>query len=169
MDIDATSNATVLLVSSNGDAPIAVPFSVVSKCVTITDMIEDFGGVEVVAQTPIPLHNIDTPTLRRVIEFLTLVRDNNVTSFDTKSRLVPWMRTFVKTLENNGPDVYQMILALNYLNARIPLSIMQEAVAEKLRGKTPDEIRATFGIANDFTAAEEEEVRRANQWLNDRR
>lgn len=33
-----------------------------------------------------------------------------------------------------------------------------------IKGKTPEEIRTTFNIKNDFTAEEEEEVRRENQW-----
>jgi hypothetical protein len=31
-------------------------------------------------------------------------------------------------------------------------------------GKTPEEIRKTFNIKNDFTPEEEEEVRKENQW-----
>lgn len=34
-------------------------------------------------------------------------------------------------------------------------------------GKTPEEIRRTFGIKNDFTPEEEEEVRRENMWAFD--
>lgn len=33
-----------------------------------------------------------------------------------------------------------------------------------IKGKTPEEIRKTFNIKNDFTPEEEEEVRRENQW-----
>lgn len=33
-----------------------------------------------------------------------------------------------------------------------------------IKGKTPEEIRKTFNIKNDFSAEEEEEVRRENQW-----
>ena len=36
-------------------------------------------------------------------------------------------------------------------------------VANLIKGKTPEEIRRTFGIKNDFTP-EEEEVKRENQW-----
>jgi len=32
-----------------------------------------------------------------------------------------------------------------------------------IKGKTPEEIRKTFNIKNDFTPEEEEEVRRENQ------
>ena len=37
-------------------------------------------------------------------------------------------------------------------------------VANMIKGKTPEEIRKTFNIRNDFTPEEEEEVRRENQW-----
>ena len=37
-------------------------------------------------------------------------------------------------------------------------------VANMIKGKTPEEIRKTFNIMNDFTPEEEEEVRRENQW-----
>jgi S-phase kinase-associated protein 1 len=33
-----------------------------------------------------------------------------------------------------------------------------------IKGKTPEEIRKTFNIKNDFTPEEEEEVQRENQW-----
>ena len=37
-------------------------------------------------------------------------------------------------------------------------------VAGMIKGKTPEEIRRTFNITNDFTPEEEEEVRRENAW-----
>jgi S-phase kinase-associated protein 1 len=39
-----------------------------------------------------------------------------------------------------------------------------QTVADIIKGKTPEEIRAYFHIKNDFTPEEEEEVRRENQW-----
>ena len=39
-----------------------------------------------------------------------------------------------------------------------------QTVADIIKGKTPEEIRAYFNIKNDFTPEEEEEVRRENQW-----
>jgi len=37
-----------------------------------------------------------------------------------------------------------------------------------IKGKTPDEIRETFNITNDFTPEEEEQIRRENEWAEDR-
>ena len=54
--------------------------------------------------------------------------------------------------------------AANYLNIDPILDAAAEGVAALMRGKSPEEIRQTFGIINDFTAEEEEEIRRENQW-----
>jgi S-phase kinase-associated protein 1 len=37
-----------------------------------------------------------------------------------------------------------------------------------IKGKTPDEIRKTFNIKNDFTPAEEEQVRKENTWCEEK-
>ena len=54
--------------------------------------------------------------------------------------------------------------AANYLNIKNLLDLTCQTVADMIKGKTPEEIRTTFNIKNDFTAEEEEEVRRENQW-----
>ncbi|CAN0923059.1 SKP1-like protein 1A [Linum grandiflorum] len=41
---------------------------------------------------------------------------------------------------------------------------VDQTVADMIKGKTPEEIRKTFNIKNDFTPEEEAEVRRENQW-----
>ncbi len=54
--------------------------------------------------------------------------------------------------------------AANYLNIKNLLDLTCQTVADMIKGKTPEEIRKTFNIKNDFTPEEEEEVRRENQW-----
>lgn len=87
--------------------------------------------------------------------------------------------------------LFELILAANYLNIKPlldltcgrveawgarretsapraptppPLPPSCLTVANMIKGKTPEEIRKTFNIPNDFTPEEEEEVRRENQW-----
>ena len=57
-----------------------------------------------------------------------------------------------------------MFQAANYLNIKSLLDLTCQTVADMIKGKTPEEIRKTFNIKNDFTPEEEEEVRRENQW-----
>uniref|UniRef100_A0A804NLQ8 SKP1-like protein n=1 Tax=Zea mays TaxID=4577 RepID=A0A804NLQ8_MAIZE len=64
------------------------------------------------------------------------------------------------------PNVNSKILskAANYLNIKGLLDLTCQTVADMIKGKTPEEIRKTFNIKNDFTPEEEEEIRRENQW-----
>ncbi|KAG6422699.1 hypothetical protein SASPL_113077 [Salvia splendens] len=60
--------------------------------------------------------------------------------------------------------LFDLILSANYLNIKSLLDLTCQTVADMIKGKTPEEIRKTFNIKNDFTPEEEEEVRRENQW-----
>jgi S-phase kinase-associated protein 1 len=37
-----------------------------------------------------------------------------------------------------------------------------------IKGKSVEEIRKTFNIVNDFTPEEEEQIRKENEWCEDR-
>lgn len=36
-----------------------------------------------------------------------------------------------------------------------------------MKGKNPEELRRTFNIKNDFTAEEEDQIRKENAWCED--
>lgn len=56
--------------------------------------------------------------------------------------------------------LFKLLLAANYLNIRPLLGLCCAKVASLMKGRTPDQIRAVFNIRNDYTQAEEEEVRK---------
>jgi len=47
------------------------------------------------------------------------------------------------------------------------LDVSCKTVANMIKGKSPEEIRRTFNIKNDFTPDEEEQIRRENAWCED--
>ena len=71
----------------------------------------------------------------------------------------------VSYLETNG-IVAELVLnpylsrvqAANYLDIKGLLDVTCKSVANMIKGKSPEEIRKTFNIKNDFTPAEEEQV-----------
>ncbi|XP_045140976.1 S-phase kinase-associated protein 1 [Echinops telfairi] len=59
-------------------------------------------------------------------------------------------------------------VAANYLDIKGLLDVTCKTVANMIKGKTPEEIRKTFNIKNDFTEEEEAQVRKENQWCEEK-
>ena len=72
-----------------------------------------------------------------------------------------WDREFVDVAL---AQLFEMILAANFLDLKPMLDITCKAVAEMIKGKTPDEIKAVFGVEGDFTEEEKQQVLRDNPW-----
>lgn len=58
--------------------------------------------------------------------------------------------------------------AANFLEIKDLLDLTCKTVANMIKGKSPEEIRVTFNIKNDFTPEEEEQVRKENEWCDER-
>ncbi|URE41471.1 SKP1-like protein [Musa troglodytarum] len=122
---------------------------------TIRHMIED--GC---AESGIPLPNVTSRILAKVIEYCNKHVDASSKSSDDED-LKAWDAEFVKV---DQTTLFDLILAANYLNIKSLLDLTCQTVADMIKGKTPEDIRKTFNIKNDFTPEEEEEIRRENQW-----
>jgi len=63
--------------------------------------------------------------------------------------------------------LFELILAANYMDIKPLLDLTCAKVASMIKGKTPEQIRKTFNITNDFTPEEEEAVRAENKWAEE--
>jgi S-phase kinase-associated protein 1 len=63
--------------------------------------------------------------------------------------------------------LFELILAANYMDIKPLLDLTCATVASMIKGKNPDEIRATFNITNDFSPEEEAQVRDENKWCDE--
>ena len=101
--------------------------------------------------------------LAKVIEYckyhVTAKKEN-----ESEQKVKEFNSAFVKV---DQATLFEIILAANYLNMSGLLDLTCMTVANMMKGKTPEEIRKTFNIKNDFTPEEEEEVRKENQWAFD--
>jgi S-phase kinase-associated protein 1 len=56
----------------------------------------------------------------------------------------------------------------SYLHVLTSLYAFFHDRANMIKGKTPEEIRRLFNIQNDFTPEEEAQIRKENEWAEDR-
>ncbi|XP_010442189.1 PREDICTED: SKP1-like protein 1B [Camelina sativa] len=161
----------ITLKSSDGEN-FEIEEAVALESQTIKHMIEDDC-----ADNGIPLPNVTSKILSKVIEYCkkhveaaaaksetavaTAATTTTVASGSSDEDLKTWDSEFIKVDQGT---LFDLILAANYLNIKGLLDLTCQTVADMIKGKTPDEIRKTFNIKNDFTPEEEEEVRRENQW-----
>ena len=151
-----SSAKKITLKSSDGEA-FEVDEAVALESQTIKHMIEDDC-----ADSGIPLPNVTSKILAKVIEYCKKhVEAANPEDKPSEDDLKAWDAEFVKV---DQATLFDLILAANYLNIKSLLDLTCQTVADMIKGKTPEEIRKTFNIKNDFTPEEEEEVRRENQW-----
>jgi S-phase kinase-associated protein 1 len=73
-----------------------------------------------------------------------------------------WDREFVSELDVAG--LFDVMLAAHYLDYKWLLDLLCKGVADMMEGMTTEQIRAAFGIVNDFTPEEEAEIARENPW-----
>ncbi|KAA0049758.1 hypothetical protein IC582_001436 [Cucumis melo] len=151
-----SSSKKIVLRSSDGET-FDVDEIVAVESQTIKHMIEDDC-----VDTVIPLPNVTSAILSKVVEYCKMhVETDDKDSKVIDDTLKTWDAEFVKVDQNT---LFDLILAANYLNIKSLLDLTCQTVADMIKGKTPEEIRKTFNIKNDFTPEEEEEVRRENQW-----
>ncbi|XP_051144484.1 SKP1-like protein 1A [Andrographis paniculata] len=160
----ADSGARLIVLKSSDGETFEVEEAVALESQTIKHMVEDD-----VVDTCIPLPNVTSKILAKVIEYC----KRHVASAAAKSSNTDGplssvdedLKTFdAEFVKVDQSTLFDLILAANYLNIKSLLDLTCQTVADMIKGKTPDEIRKTFNIKNDFTAEEEEEVRRENSW-----
>ncbi len=129
------------------------------RSVTIKNMVEDTG-----MDICVPVPMVESQTLIKVIEYLKYHQraEEETVPEDERQR---WDKDYVRV---DDATLFNLILASNYLDIKPLLDLACKAVADEIKGKTPEEIRVRFNIKNDFTPEEEEEVKRENAWCEER-
>ncbi|XP_074310405.1 SKP1-like protein 1A [Silene latifolia] len=164
---ETKTSKKILLKSSDGE-DFEVDEIVALESQTIKHMIEDEC-----ADNAIPLPNVTAKILSKVIEYCkkhvnaAAAKTADATTTTTAAasvgddELKKWDEEFVKVDQST---LFDLILAANYLNIKDLLDLTCQTVADMIKGKTPEQIRETFNIKNDFTPEEEAEIRKENQW-----
>jgi len=158
--------------SSNDGENFEVNKDVIKLSNTIKTMLEDLGDNEEEGgeQEIIPLQNVNGSILKKVLQWCQYHKDDPppLEEDDNKEKrtddIPSWDQEFLKVDQGT---LFELILAANYLDIKGLLDVTCKTVANMIKGKTPEEIRKTFNIKNDFTPEEEEQIRKENAWCED--
>ncbi|KAJ1969770.1 hypothetical protein IWQ62_000409 [Dispira parvispora] len=171
--MDSTKNDTdTVVLRCYDNKEFVVPRKVARKSVLISNMMEDIPD----GSGAIPIHNVRGLVMEKVLEYCTHYADTEVQEdegdsdeeFDVPARTIdikPWDAKFIDV---DVEMLFELLQAANFLEIKPLLNLGCKTVASMLKGRTPEEIRKQFNIPNDFTEEEEEQIRKENQWAEDR-
>lgn len=150
------------LIASTGEK-FTVPKPVATMSVTVKNLVDDVGANEV------PLPNVTGPILDRTLQYCRWHHEHPSPvgedgTVQEHQEATVWDQDFVKI---DQATLFELILAANYMDIKPLLDLTCKTVANMIKGKTPEEIRRTFNIKNDFTPEEEEQVKRENDWCSE--
>lgn len=166
MEVDEGN--TVNLVSKEGDA-YEVAIAVAKMSELVASMLNDNEDDDEVTEIPLP--NVKATVLAKVIEFCSHHKQEPMTEIEKplKSAVMgevvqKWYADFINVEQ---VLLFELILAANFMDIKPLLDLTCATVASQIKGKTPEEIRQTFNITNDFSPEEEAQVREENKWCDE--
>lgn len=152
----------VMLISNDGQS-FEVSSDAIKKMNVMIALLEECGEDQ-----EIPLQ-IDSQTLTKVLEYVNMDLKNpqNVDD-DKKDKSYEFSPDEEEFFNVDQGTLFSLIQASNYLEYPRLLDASCQIVANMIKGKTPEQIRQTFNINNDFAPEEEEKIKQENQWLEDK-
>ncbi|KAL3838300.1 hypothetical protein ACJIZ3_022891 [Penstemon smallii] len=148
----AEENTITLKSSSGQDFIISKKAAILSE--TIKAMVEEDDSSSV-----FPLSVVDSKTLADVVTFLNM----RVDCSDDDDKKKTCEEEFIAG-KDDFHDLFNLLLAVNYLDVKDLLDIICKKIADMMVGKSPEWVRKAFSIENDFLPEEEERVREEHAW-----
>lgn len=150
-----SNNDNMVTIQSQDGVSYDIEVNVAKMSGTLKDLIDDAG-----TDNAVPLPNVTSKILSKVVDYCKYYNKHPQTE-----EISPWDLEFCTV---DQPTLFELILAANYLDIKTLLDLTCKTVANMIKGKTPDEIRKTFNIKENFTPEEEEQVRKENGWCEER-
>ncbi|ORY52280.1 E3 ubiquitin ligase SCF complex, Skp subunit [Rhizoclosmatium globosum] len=152
-------------ITSSDNQEFNISKEIANQSVLIKNMLEDVGEAD---DQPIPLPNVSGAILQKVRHHAQR-RPPAAPEEETKPKSSEDIEERDKEFMNvDQGTLFEIILAANYLDMKNLLDLGCKTVANMIKGKSVEEIRKTFNIVNDFTPEEEEQIRKENEWCEDR-
>ncbi|XP_037581699.2 S-phase kinase-associated protein 1 [Dermacentor silvarum] len=164
----APSTSTMKLQSSEGQV-FEVDLQTAMVSGTLRTMMEDLGKMNTDADEVVPLVNVNTATLKKVLQWATYHKDDwlllaeDDAAIGARQPLSSWDAEFFNV---DQATLFQLIVAADYLDIKGLMNSACRTVAGMIRAKTTDDMRKRLCIRNNFTPSEEQLVKRETEWYD---
>lgn len=153
------SESNVILESCDG-IQLKKGIEIVKVSKTLANMLEDIDGLEL-SKFIIPIPICDSLVLSKLLKWCELwiqnQRDIPETKIDSN-----WQQEFLSDIDLKMS--FDCILASNFLEIDSLLKVLTDKIRGMFESKSVQEIRTNFGIQNDFTPEEENQIKTENEW-----
>ena len=161
--MEVEDDAKVIMISSDGQKfEISVKAAMRSQIMKESIMGNNQEEIEFNA------NNIKGDILKKVVEYLEHYENEEpkeierpLPSLNFKECVDEWDYNFIDVDINT---IFKIINASNYLNIPPLLELSSAKMASIIKGKTTEEVRQLFGIQNEFTPEEEQQIIEENKW-----
>nr|XP_043068394.1 S-phase kinase-associated protein 1-like [Drosophila bipectinata] len=153
----------IKLQSSDGEI-FDTDIEIVKCSGTITNMLEDCGMGDD-ENDIVPLLKVNSTTLRKVLEWARYHKNDPKPREDDESkakRIDDIKSRDAEFLKVDREALFELIMAANYLDIKDLLELTCKAVADMIKGKTPEEIRMIFNIRKM------DQFRKENEWSEEK-
>ena len=161
--MEVEDDAKVIMISSDGQKfEISVKAAMRSQIMKESIMGNNQEEIEFNA------NNIEGDILKKIVEYLEHYENEEpkeierpLPSLNFKECVDEWDYNFIDVDINT---IFKIINASNYLNIPPLLELSSAKMASIIKGKTTEEVRQLFGIQNEFTPEEEQQIIEENKW-----
>lgn len=164
---------TVVLQSMDGEE-FRVETKVASMSGTVRNYLED--GLSKVGAVPLP--EVSSKILRKIVEYCKYHTENPTPELSEEEKAKLALPGIVRRTDDiieydaefckvDQDTLFEIIMAANYLDLPELLDLTCKVVALQIKGKTPEEIRAMYGLCDDLTPEEKQQIIEENRWCEE--
>ena len=153
----------VIMISSDGQK-----FEISAKAAMRSQIIKESIMGNNKEEIEFNANNIKGDILKKVVEYLEHYENEEpkeierpLPSLNFQECVDEWDYNFI---DLDLSTIFEIILASNYLNIPPLLELSSAKMASIIKGKTIEEVRKLYGIQNDFTDEEEQQIIEENKW-----
>lgn len=173
----------ITLVASDG-VEVGVSYGALCASEVLKNMCDETGVLEGLTANPaskaynIPVSNSTGPILTLIVSYMERYHDRpeqpepeqGAGGAKPAPEMDEWEREFIKLagMEQNKRAIFDVLLVSNYLKLRKLVAISAYTIACRLKGKTPEAIRAEFGVEDDLSSEEKAQLEKEDRFIQDK-